>query len=268
MIGSKMNETAIDAAFHASQAEPDDNGLYLRLLERIMDAELFLLLAEEPEQDHIEPHLFEMEEGQFLLAFDRGERLAEFLDSPSPYIALPGRRLVEMVAGQSVGLALNLGVAPSEMLLPPEAVNWMAEIGSGAPDVHEARLTGIAMPRHLPSGLMAALDPKLAAMASVIDEAHLVEAEFSDEDHALLLVLFGVPEIARRDVASAIGEAVRFSGVDHARLDVTFLDSDAPSRSQIEAVSVRIELPEAHSAAPDEPPAAPGSDPDKPPRLR
>lgn len=264
-----MTETAIDAAFHASQAEPDDTGLYMRLLERIMDAELFLLLAEEPEQDRIDPHLFSMEEGEFILAFDRGERLAEFLDSPAPYIALPGRRLVEMIAGQKVGLALNLGVAPSEMLLPPEAVAWMSQIGSGAPELHEARLTGIAMPRNLPSGLIASLDPKLAAMAGVIAEAHLVEAEFSDGDHALLLVLFGVPEAARGDVAAAIGEAVAFSGTDHARLDVTFLDMEAPSRAQIEAVSVRIELP-AHRTAPErrERPAEPGSDPDNPPRLR
>ncbi len=262
-----MTETAIDIAFRASQASPEDTALYMRLLERIMDAELFLLLSEEPEQDHVEPQVFEMEEGRFILAFDRGERLADFLDCPSPYIALPGRRLVDMMSGQEVGLALNLGVAPSEMLLPPEAVAWMADLGSGAPELHEAKLTGIAMPRHLPSGLMAALDPKLAALGSVIREAHLVEAEFANNDHALLLVLFGVPEDARRDVAAAIGEAVRFSGVEHARLDVTFLDLDAPSRSQIESVSVRIELPQA-PAEPTRPLSEPGSDPDRPPRLR
>ncbi|WP_424931043.1 SseB family protein [Amaricoccus macauensis] len=263
-----MTETAIDAAFNATQADPDDTGLYMRLLERIMDAELFLLLAEEPERDHIEPHLFEMDEGQFILAFDRGERLAEFLDEPSPYIALPGRRLVEMISTQQVGLALNLGVAPSEMLLPPEAVRWMAQLGEGDPELHEARITGIAMPRHLPSGLMASLDPKLAALSSVIDQAHLVEAEFSENDNALLLVLFGVPEGARKDVAAAIGEAVRFSGVEHARLDVTFLDNDAPSRAQIEAVSVRIELPDDRTNHHPQAPVEPGSDPDKPPRLR
>jgi hypothetical protein len=263
-----MTETAIDAAFHASQAEPDDTGLYMRLLERIMDAEMFLLLADEPEHDRIDPRMLEMDEGRFILAFDRGERLADFLDSPAPYIALPGRRLVEMIAGQDVGLALNLGVAPSEMLLPPDAVAWMADLGSGAPELHEAKLTGIAMPRNLPSGLMGALDPKLAAMAPVIDEAHLVEAEFEGGDHALLLVLFGVPEEARRDVAAAIGEAVRFSGVEHARLDVTFLDARAPTRAQIEAVSVRIELAALKPAGAPAAAKEPGSDPDAPPRLR
>jgi hypothetical protein len=263
-----MTGTAIDSAFEASQAEPDDNGLYMRLLERIMDAELFLLLADEPERDRIDPHLFEMDEGRFVLAFDRGERLAEFLDTPSPYVALPGRRLVEMIAGQHVGLALNLGVAPSEMLLPPDAVDWMAQIGAGSPELHEARLTGIAMPRNLPSGLMAALDPKLAAMAEVIDEAHLVAAQFSDTDEALLLVLFGVPEAARNDVAAAIGEAVRFSGMDHARLDVTFLDTDAPARAQIEEVSVRIELPRSADLDGHRSPKEPGSDPVNPPRIR
>ncbi|MEM8570847.1 MAG: SseB family protein [Pseudomonadota bacterium] len=263
-----MTETAIDAAFRVSQDEPDDNGLYLRLLERIMDAELFLLLSEEPEKDQIEPHLFEMDEGEFILAFDLGERLAEFLDSPSPYVAMPGRRLVEMIAGRKIGLALNLGVAPSEMLLPPDAVAWMAETGQEPPELHEAKLVGIAMPRHLPSGLMGALDPKLAAMASLIGEAHLVEAEFADADHALLLVLFGVPDEARGEVAAAIGEAVKFSGVDHARLDVTFLAEDAPSRAQIEAVSVRIELPEPEPLSDPEPLEAPGSNPDKPPNLR
>lgn len=262
-----MIETAIDAAFQASEAAPDDTQLYMRLLERVMDAELFLLLAEEPEREHIEPHLFELPEGRFVLAFDRGERLAEFLDAPAPYIALPGRRLVEMIGGRSIGLALNLGVAPSEMLLPPEAVGWMAQLGAGLPEETEAKVRGVAMPRHLPSGLIGAIDPKLAAMAGVIEEAHLAEVHFHDGTEALLLALVGVPEIARSDVAAAIGEAVRFSGTEHARLDVTFIEAGTPMHSQIGAVSVRIELPR-HAPAPRPQPKPPGSDPDEPPILR
>jgi hypothetical protein len=268
-----MDETPIDTAFLASEARPDDNGLYMRLLERIMDAELFLLLSEEPDRDKLDPHVFELEEGRFLLAFDQGERLAEFLDAPAPYVALPGRRLVEMMAGQDIGLALNLGVAPSEMLLPSDAIGWMALQGEeGAPREAEARVKTISMPRHLPSGLIAAIDPKLAAMSQVIREAHLVDVKFSDETAALLLALVDVPEYARRHVATAIGEAVRFSGTEHARLDVTFVERGSPMLAQIAAVSIRIDLPghDGEHGADVGPsgPSAPGADPGRPPILR
>lgn len=261
-----MAETPIDAAYVAHAAAPDDETLHLRFLERVMDGELFVLLEAEPEGERLAPQVFDLAEGRFVLAFDRDARLAEFLDAPAPYAALAGRRLVEMLAGQGIGIGLNLGVAPSETLLPAESVVWMAARVAPPGRVIEARPERVGPPRDVPPDLLAALDAKLAAMAGLIGAVHLISAEFADRGPALLLVLVDVPEPAQAEVAAAIDETVRFSGAG-AGLDVTFLGSGAPLLERIAALSIRIDMP----AAPEperSAPKAPGSDPDRPPILR
>ena len=77
-----------------------------------------------------------------VLVFDREERLADFTGGIAPYAALPGRVIAGMLKGQGIGLGVNLGVAPSSMLLPPEAMDWLAETLDG-----RARRGGGACPR-------------------------------------------------------------------------------------------------------------------------
>lgn len=263
-----MTETPIDAAFAAHAAAPENDALHLRFLERVMDAELHVLLEAEPVGDRLVPQVFDLADGRFVLAFDRDARLSEFLDAPAPYAALAGRRLVEMLAGQGIGIGLNLGVAPSETLLPAESVVWMAARVAPPGRVIAARPERVGPPRDVPPDLLTALDAKLAAMAGLIGAAHLISAEFADRGPALLLVLVDVPEPAQPEVAAAIDEAVRFSGAG-AGLDVTFLGAAAPLMERIAALSIRIDLPAAPEAAAERPaPKAPGSDPDRPPILR
>ena len=239
-----MADTPIDAAFAAHVAAPDDEALHLRFLERVMDGELHVLLEAEPEGDRLVPQVFDLAEGRFVLAFDRDARLSEFLDAPAPYAALAGRRLVEMLAGQGIGIGLNLGVAPSETLLPAESVVWMAARMAPPGRVIEARPERVGPPRDVPPDLLAALDAKLAAMAGLIGAAHLITAEFADRGPALLLALVAVPEPAQAEVAAAIDETVRFSGAG-AGLDVTFLPADAALLERIAALSIRIDMPAA-----------------------
>ena len=63
--------------------------------------------------------VYDLSDGRFVLAFDREERMAAFLDAPAPFAALSGRRLAALLDGRKLGLALNLG-APSATLLPPD----------------------------------------------------------------------------------------------------------------------------------------------------
>lgn len=267
MNPSPETETPIDRAFRAQEGAPNDDRPQLRLYERLLDAELFLLLATEPEDARLDPQVFDLAEGRFVLAFDRDDRLASFVDAAAPYAALSGRRLIAMLAGQGLGIGLNLGPHPSATLLPPGTVEWIADMARGAPDTAEMRPETIGPPRALPEGLLAALDPKLAAMAGRIDGAVLVGTTFADARAGLLLALFGVAVPARDPVAAAIAEAVRFSGAETAALDVTFLEADDPRRARMEAVGLRIDLPRATLHAPSEP-AAPGRDPARPPILR
>ena len=262
-----MTETPIDAAHRAMETAPEDARARLRFHERVMDAELFLLLETEPDDDRLTPQVFDLDEGRFVLAFDRDDRLAEFLDAPAPYVALTGRRLVALLAGQGLGIGLNLGSAPSATLLPAEAVAWMAEMGAGGPETADGIPLGLAPPDDAPPALVAALGPKLAAMSTRVASAHLVSATYGDGRAGLLLALAGVPPEARAAVAAAISEAVRFSGMERGGLDVTFLEDGSPSLARVRAAGLALDLPRAPRPAPRTP-KAPGTDPDRPPILR
>src|SRR5690606_24860300 len=100
------------------------------------------------------------------LSFDSEARLASFADAPAPYAALPGRALVQMLAGQGIGLGLNLGVAPSSFLMDAQAVDWLAETLATAPEPMRARPVGLAPPT-LPPEVIAALARKLALAAGL-----------------------------------------------------------------------------------------------------
>ena len=115
--------TDLDQAHAAMEAAPDDDAVRLRFYERLADTELFVLLGAEAEGDQITPELFEIEDQRFTLVFDREERLSQFVGREVPCAGLPGRTLVQMLQGQGIGLAFNLEVAPSAMLIPAEAVD-------------------------------------------------------------------------------------------------------------------------------------------------
>jgi hypothetical protein len=246
--------TPLDQAFAAQERAPEDAALRLRFHERILDAELFVPLAEAPGPDRLRPQVFVLEEGAFVLAFDREDRLAAFLAAPAEFAALSGRRLARLMEGRGVGVALNLG-APSGTLIPPGAVAWLARMAAGAPVELTAWAEAVARPGTVPPALLAALGPKLAAMAGLVSQACLVEARYRDGESALLLALAGVPEAARPGVAAAVAEAVRFSTAD-VRLDVACLAPESPEWARLVAVGLRLDMP------------VPGMDPARPPRLR
>lgn len=242
-------QTPLDLAHAAHDANPENPTLRLRFHERILDSELIVPLDAPPEGEHLRPSLFALSDGPVVLAFDRDDRMAEFLGKPAEFAALSGRRLVTLLAGRATGLALNLG-APSAALLPPEAVDWLARIAAEAVPEADARARDIGPPGIVPRALLDALGPKLAAMADRLESAHLVSARLGEGPTVLLLALTGVPEPARAATAAAVAEAVRFSGLDEAALDVAFPASGAPLATGVARVGLRLELPPPESPAP------------------
>ena len=260
-------ETPLDRAYLAHEAMPEDERLRLRFHERLLDAELFLLLREEAAGGKLKPEVFALETGPVALVFDRDERLAAFLEAPAPYAALSGRRILGLLAGQGIGLGLNLGVAPSSALLPAAAVDWLAAMAAEAPVPGEGMLRGFAPPGPLPAALIEALGIKLAAMAALVGSAHLTTARHGDGSEGMLLALTGVPEPARAEVAAAVAEALRFSGAEAGTLDVTFPAEGGAAARAIAAAGRRFDLPR-QEEAPVPVRRGPGTDPDRPPILR
>ncbi|WP_137699732.1 SseB family protein [Marimonas lutisalis] len=256
----------LDDAHAAMAAAPGDDAARLRFYAALADCELFLLLAGEAGADAVEPALFDTGEGRFVLVFDAEERLADFTGRPAPYAGLSGRALAGMLAGQGIGMALNPEVAPSSMLLPADAIDWLA--GTLAPGPEEAALQAreIRAP-DLPGAVIAAVDARLARAGGLAQTAYLVGITYADGSTGHLLAVIGAVPSAQAALAKAIGEAVVFSGAEAAALDVGFFASDDTIIGALARSGLRFDLPEPET--PSEPrPVAPGLDPDKPPILK
>ena len=261
-----MTETLLDQAWEACEAAPEDSTVRLHYYGRLVDSELVLLLDHEAEGEKISPKVFDLEEGPIVLAFDSEARLTEFTGLPAPYAAMPGRALVEMLAGQGLGLGLNLGVAPSSRLLPPEILIWLAQMIAERPEELTSRVVGLQAPKGLPEALLIALDQRLARMEGLAQMAYLVGVEYETGTRGHMLAFIDPAPGAEAALARAVQSALSFSGVEAGLLDVTFLAANEPRAADCARVGLRFDLPQPTTRS--SLPKAPGSDPARPPRLR
>lgn len=260
--------TPLDLAYEAMVAAADgDDAPRLRFYERVADGEMILLLEVEPQGENLSPRVFELEDGPFVLVFDNEERLGAFTGVPAPYAALPGRVIAQLLAGQGIGLGINLGVAPSSLLLPAFAVDWLADTLSHGPTDAEAVPEAFAAPGALPERLLAGLDAKLARAGGLAAHALLATVRYSDGRQGHVLAFIDAVEGAEGALARAASEALTFSGVEAGEMDVTFLAAGSVAATAMARVALRFDLPVPET--PEAPsPAAPGMNPDKPPVLR
>lgn len=264
-------ETALDRA-HAAMQTATGNAqaeapARLRFYEQLADTELFVLLGQEATGGAIDPELFEVADGRFVLAFDTEERLARFADRAVPYAAVSGRVLAQMLDGQGIGLGVNLEVAPSSILIPVEALAWLTRTLNHQPEQVEARVTGFAAPADLPETLISALGAKLATAAGLAQVAYLVAVQYEGGGQGHLLGLVGADARAHDALAKAAGEALTFTGIEAGAMDVGFFGASDPVVEGLAAVGLMFDIPQPVKPEPT-PLTAPGSDPEKPPILR
>ena len=262
--------TPLDLAHAAMQADPGDQVAALRFYRLLADSPLLLLLAREAEGGTIDPRVFDLDGGPVLLAFDSAERMAALADGPVAYAELPGRVIVQQMAGRGLALGLNFGSeAASETLLPPEALAWLAGMVA-APAVRpvEAMPESFHAPGVLPEALIEALAGTVAAAPGLARAAFLVGVRYGGGRAGHMLAVLDADPAAAEPLAQAVAQAIGFSGLEAAEIDVTFLDSADPAVRGIVAVGVEFAFPPAPVADAAALPAAPGSDPDRPPKLR
>ena len=259
--------TALDTAHAAMEATPENDAARLRFFERLADSELFLMLEAEAEGESIRPETFAVDEGQFVLAFDREERLARFAGRPAPYAALSGRAIAGMLAGQGIGLAVNPEVAPSSILIPAEAVDWLSETLGHGPAETEHRIPELRPPSGIPDALLTALDAKLATARGLAHAAYLAEALYGEAGQGHVLGVVDARPGAEPALARAVNEALTFSGIEAGVLDVLFVGASEPMAARLARVGLRFDLPQVEEPSEVSRPA-PGSDPSKPPILR
>lgn len=257
-------QTPLDQAHTAMETDGGD-AARLRFYERLLDGELFMLLTDEAKGDQINPQIFPVDESRYVLVFDRAERLSEFAEEISPYVAVSGRTLVSMIVGQGIGAGVNLGVAPSSILIPPEAIDWLASTMENRPTTAQDRPVSVLVPADIPEKLLLSLNEKLAMFEGLARFAYLVLVVYETGRKGHLLAFVDAPEGAQTALSEAVGEALVFSGIEAGELDVAFFAQHDPLCAKFAKVGLRFDLPQAQVA---QKPQAPGMDPDNPPRLR
>ena len=257
-----MTDTPLDAA-HA--ALDGDDAAQLRFFERLAGSELFLLLRNDPDGDRIDPDVFEVSGARYVLVFDREERLTDFVGRPAPYAGLSGRALAAMLAGHGIGLGLHFDVAPSSMLIPSEAVDWLHGILGQRPAEVRDRPSAIAAPHGLSERFLAALDARLAAAEGLARMAYLVSATYPPGRPGHLLAFIDASSGAEAALAQTAGEALSFSGIEAAELDIGFFAATDPMAARLAKVGLRFDLPQ---PKPSPQPRPPGTDPDTPREMR
>lgn len=260
--------TALDLAHAAAGAgEGAGRGAFLLAL---LEAELFLLLAREADGAAVEPQVFPLEEGPVVLAFDREDRLAAFAGQAVPYAALPGRVLMPLLAARGLGLALNLEVAPSAELLPPEAVAWLvgrlAALSAPVPEAGALAPDDLGPPGADAATLAAALAPALGRAGGLVRAAFLLSAPGPGGAAAPLVAFVGALPGAEGPLARAVAETALL-GAGAAAPAVAFLAPGHPLARAAAARGRALPLGRPPPAAPAPPPAPPGGDPARPPIL-
>lgn len=266
------DQTPLDSAHAAMLAALEDDAARLAFYGMLADTDLFIRLEDEATPDSISPEILELEGARYALVFDREERLADFSGQPTSYAALPGRIIANMLAGKNIGLGLNLGVAPSSILIPAEAMDWLQNALSASPELSQTQINAIlpAAPGCQP--LVDALRQKLAFAGGLVQAAYLASVQLQDGRKNALLGLIGAPPEAHQALARTAQEALVFSGLESQTLDVVFPDPGSSLARKLENIGLGINLPPPAPAESEKikeiRPVAPGSDPDKPPILR
>ena len=257
-----MDETPLDLAQAVGEHAP------WAFWRAFADADLFLLLTEEPRGTDLSPQVYDLSDGPMVLAFDREDRMAGFSPLPVPYAALPGRVLAALAAGQGLSVGLNLGSgAVSETVLPAEALAWLLEVLAASPPEETAGVVrAVAAPR-VGALAQAAVAAAISAASGLAGEALLAEVAWDDGQRGTVLAFPGVALRDQAAVARAVSEALALSGLDAAALDVMFPDLDAELTASLRQVGRRY-VPQAMVAQEVAAPIGPGMDKARPPRLK
>lgn len=259
--------TPLDDAHAAMMRNEADDAARLNFYSQLADTELFLMLDGDPVDDQIAPRQFDLEDGPVVLAFDLEERLAAFVGGPTPYAALPGRVIAAQLAGQGIGMGLNIGDAPSSIILPPDVMEWLTATLGAKPEQVAAVPLGFAFPWGVPPEVTQRLMQKLGANAGLADAVLLSEVVYEGGRRGHILAILGAATGAEAALSGAVSEALIFSGFDMAEMDVVFLAPDDARKKMMEAVALRLDLPKP-MAATKIAVGGPGMNREKPPNLR
>lgn len=273
-----LDQAALDQAaalMAQEQAGAEAGPATLGFYHALAQAELALLLAQDQQGDDLAPQVFDLAAGRIVLGFDNIDRLAAWAQDmglgPQPYASLPGRVIAQHLAqAGNLGLGLNFGAGTaSEMVLPPQAMGWLSQMLDVAPLPDMAQIAQVLPLGDVPAALQGVLARAVARAGGLAAHAVLSRVQYRGGAAAHILAFFGADPRAEAPLAHSVAEALAFSGLEAAALDVIFPESGTATAQAIVNRGRDIPLP-----APPQPepspsqPRPPGMDPAAPPKLR
>lgn len=198
--------------------------LRARMLSRLADTELSVVLTREPMGDEVELRMFPLESASVALACDSEDRLADFFGEAVAYAAMPGRILAGLLKAEGAGLLVNPG-HPSEMLLDAPMLDWLTGALEATPETAEARLRLTAPADPTIAALQDPLAERLADMRGMIVGAALVGVAGGDGPASHLLLIAGAAPEQQPAIAKALAEALAFLPPQPGGVDISFGES-------------------------------------------
>jgi len=247
-------ETPLDLAFERARNDPEETaGFY----DALFAATVFLPIdrafddegnESEAAASAIEPIFYEVEDAATVLIFDTEERLATWTDEPIDYVGLTGRQLFEMFDGEQQ-VALNIGVAPSSVVIPVEMVKWLHERaaeGGQSDEVQAGAALEVTAPPELDTEIIARIAARIAGLRREIDEAVFfslgIDAGQADAERRVVLGVATSQEGLRdaEAVAEALAETARGAFDGTRPVEVALLSANSPLMEKARKVGLNL----------------------------
>ena len=252
---NSMPNTNIDRA-HAAMTAGGETEL-ISFYRSVADSELHIILEEANPTEVAEPRLQMLDGSQYVLAVDQKDRIFGLAGEGAPTSRIYGRDLFNLIRGRGIHVAINIGVAPSEMVIPDHAIDWICEmldddeekaldpaVASAAeklvPATQNGKFKALLAPHNIPDTLLVMLNEKLHHVAKFIDTALLLRAEYVDRPSGFVIAFSGVEEAHREIVTVSVTEALVAARRNDLVLDIVFLQEDDPSLVRLSRLATHL----------------------------
>jgi len=257
--------TPLERSIVMLEATPDDATRFSAVMERLVDAEVFLALEFTTSDLEVTPRTVLLNEQEYVAIYDTELRLSEAIGGAAEYLSVSGRALVQMLEGQNTGIALNPGSTAIGYVFELETLRWLALSLDERPSQISDQITQVSPPPVLSPKALDALSVKLTAAQGLADFAILVEATSSDEAKNPMLCFVGLMPDTQADLAKLVQEYLQFSEQEGAAWDVSYLARNHIMVEKLLKVGLRFDLPVPEVSVARR---APGTIPGQPPILR
>lgn len=257
--------TPLERAIVMLEAKPHDTSRFSAVMERLVDAEVFLSLEDASSTKVVTPRMVQLHGDEFVAIYDTELRLSEAIGGETEYLSVSGRTLIQMLVGQNTGIALNPGTSAIGYIFKMETLRWLAQSLDENPNKISQKITKVAPPPALSPKALEALSVKLTAAQGLAEYVVLVEAYGTSDNKNPMLCFVGSMPDAQADLAKLVQEYLQFSEQDGAAWDVSYLAQNHIMVEKLLKVGLRFDLP-APEIAFDRP--GPGTAPGQPPILR